>query len=126
MVRNISGGTGTKSLARKLTSNNSSREVPAPSNEYEKIAIVSKIHGAHCDVVLVEDNATIICHIRNKFRGRNKRNNQISVGSYILVGLRDWQSSDKHSDLLFVYDNPPYDHLPSLPDHSDVFDLEGI
>jgi translation initiation factor IF-1 len=124
MVRNISGGTGTKALARKLASNNSSREVPAPSNEYEKIAIVSKIHGAHCDVVLVEDNSTIICHIRNKFRGRNKRNNLIAVGSYVLVGLRDWASNDKHSDLLFVYDSPPFELIPSLNDGE--FDLDGI
>ena len=126
MVRNISGGTGTKSLARKLTSNNSNREIPFPSDECEKIAIVSKIHGTHCDVVLVEDNATIICHIRNKFRGRNKRNNQISIGSYILVGLRSWQSSDKHSDLLFVYDNPPYDYLPTMQSEDDTFQLEDI
>jgi len=126
MVRNISGGTGTKALARKLASNNNnSRDVPAPSNEYEKIAIVSKIHGAHCDVVLVEDNSSIICHIRNKFRGRNKRNNLIAVGAYILVGLRDWASNDKHSDLLFVYDNPPYDLLPSSQNDGE-FDLDGI
>jgi translation initiation factor IF-1 len=126
MVRNISGGTGTKSLARKLASDNSSREVPSPSNEFEKIAIVSKIHGTHCDVVLVEDNASIICHIRNKFRGRNKRNNLIAVGSYILVGLRDWASNDKHSDLLFVYDHPPYDLLPSSQNHDTDFLLDDI
>jgi len=105
MVRNISGGTGTKSLARKLTSNHSS-VVPLPSNPLEKIAIVSKIHGSHCDVTL-EDGTSLICHIRSKFRGRNKRGNTISVGTFVLVGLRDWESSLKNSDLLFVYDSMP-------------------
>ena len=42
MVRNISGGTGTKSLARKLTTNHSS-VVPLPSNDLEKIAVVAKL-----------------------------------------------------------------------------------
>lgn len=106
MVRNISGGTGTKSLARKLTGNHSGA-VPLPSNPLEKIAIVSKIHGSHCDVSL-EDGTSVICHIRSKFRGRNKRGNTISVGTFVLVGLREWESSLKNSDLLFVYDSVPY------------------
>jgi translation initiation factor IF-1 len=105
MVRNISGGTGTKSLARKLTGNHSS-VVPLPSNPLEKIALVSKIHGSHCDVTL-EDGSSLICHIRSKFRGRNKRGNTISVGSFVLIGLREWESSLKNSDLLFVYDSMP-------------------
>ena len=105
MVRNISGGTGTKSLARKLTTNHSS-VVPLPSNDLEKIAVVAKIHGSHCDVLL-EDGTSLICHIRNKFRGRNKRGNTISVGTFVLVGLRDWESSIKNSDLIFVYDSMP-------------------
>jgi translation initiation factor IF-1 len=105
MVRNISGGTGTKSLARKLTGNHSGA-VPLPSNDLEKIAVVSKLHGAHCDVTL-EDGSSVICHIRNKFRGRNKRGNTISVGTFVLVGLREWESSLKNSDLLFVYDSVP-------------------
>lgn len=106
MVRNISGGTGTKALARKLTTYHSS-VVPLPSNEFEKIAIVAKIHGSHCDVTL-EDGTSLICHIRNKFRGRNKRGNTISVGTFVLIGLREWESSLKNSDLLFVYDSMPY------------------
>jgi translation initiation factor IF-1 len=128
MVRNISGGTGTKSLARKLTGNHSS-VVPLPSNPLEKIAIVSKIHGSHCDVTL-EDGTSLICHIRSKFRGRNKRGNTISVGTFVLVGLREWESSLKNSDLLFVYDSMPYCwSLPSHDDtgaHSSDFDIDFV
>jgi len=116
MVRNISGGTGTKSLARKLTGNHSGA-VPLPSNEFEKIALVSKIHGSHCDVVL-EDGSNLICHIRNKFRGRNKRGNSISVGTFVLVGLREWESSTKNSDLLFVYDSMPKEWNSSYVDNT--------
>jgi len=123
MVRNISGGTGTKALARKLTNNHSSA-VPLPSNEFEKIAIVSKLHGAHCDVVL-EDGSPLICHIRNKFRGRNKRGNTISVGTFVLIGLREWESSLKNSDLLFVYDSMPSAWNPSFSDCNGAGDSAG-
>jgi translation initiation factor IF-1 len=116
MVRNISGGTGTKALARKLTGNHSS-VVPLPSNDLEKIAVVSKIHGSHCDVLL-EDGSSLICHIRNKFRGRNIRGNSISVGTFVLIGLREWESSTKNSDLLFVYDSMPSSWNTSFYDSS--------
>jgi translation initiation factor IF-1 len=127
MVRNISGGTGTKALARKLTNNHSS-VVPLPSNPLEKIAVVSKLHGSHCDVLL-EDGSPLICHIRSKFRGRNKRGNTISVGTFVLIGLREWESSSKNSDLLFVYDSMPSSwSLPSgdYNGHASDVDLEFV
>jgi translation initiation factor IF-1 len=122
MVRNISGGTGTKSLARKLTTNHSGA-VPLPSNSLEKIAIVSKIHGSHCDVSL-EDGSSVICHIRCKFRGRNKRGNTISVGTFVLIGLREWESSLKNSDLLFVYDSMPKEWNSSSHDSNSEIDID--
>jgi hypothetical protein len=47
------------------------------------------------------------CIIRNKFKGRSKRGNVVSNGSYILIGLREWETSSgyKTSDLLEIYDN---------------------
>lgn len=130
MVKNTTGGSGAKSLARKLTSSSSSA-VPLPSSEDEVIAIVSKIHGAHCDVLL-HDGTKLICHIRNKFRGRNKRQNVLYVGSFVLTAIRSWQSDQSHSDLLFVYDSAPhYSPLPSLEPssyhnyHEDLFSIDS-
>jgi translation initiation factor IF-1 len=123
MVKNTTGGSGAKSLARKLTSSASS-SVPLPASDDEVIAIVSKIHGAHCDVLL-HNGSKLICHIRNKFRGRNKRQNVLSVGSFVLTAIRSWQSDSSHSDLLFVYDSAPnFSPLPSLePSSSHTNDL---
>jgi translation initiation factor IF-1 len=123
MVKNTTGGSGAKSLARKLTSSSSS-SVPLPASEDEVIAIVSKIHGAHCDVLL-HNGSKLICHIRNKFRGRNKRQNVLTVGSFVLTAIRSWQSDSSHSDLLFVYDSAPnFSPLPSLePSPSHTNDL---
>jgi hypothetical protein len=33
----------------------------------------------------------MLCHIRGKFRGRGKRDNYIGNGTWMLVGLRDWE-----------------------------------
>jgi translation initiation factor IF-1 len=136
MVKNTTGGSGHKSLARKLTSHVGDRSEPMPSDPLEHIAVVSKIHGAHCDVTF--DGQTIICHIRNKFRGRNKRQNTIRVGSFVLIGIRDFQPT--HSDLIFVYNDDTFnlheqqqhsslehehEHQPLLHDHS-LPDLELI
>jgi len=109
MVRNLNGGKSAKSLARKLTSSVSS-SYPVPTCEFEKIAIVTKIHGSSCDVMFADDTK-LLCHIRNKFRGRNKRQNVILLNSIILVGLRDWESTPKNCDLLFVYESS---HLHNL------------
>jgi len=54
-----------------------------------------------------EDGVTRICIIRNKFRGRGKRDNMLTAGIWILIGIRDWEVKhpDKKStcDLLYVY-----------------------
>ena len=60
--------------------------------------------------------------IRGKFTGRNKRDNMLDSGTYILIGLREWvdeaniskSSSDKHikyCDLLEVYNSMERDIL---------------
>ena len=104
MVRNTKGGKGAKSMARKSFA--SSGTFPIPTSDMEQFAIVSKMYGPSCHVLL-NDGSTILCHIRNKFKGRHKSANLISVGSIILIGFRDWESETnrKNADLLFVYDN---------------------
>jgi len=105
MVKNTTGGKGSKSLARKLTSSGSaSSHFPVPSNELETFALVTKMHGPACDVLL-PDGSKLLCHIRNKFRGRSKRQNVIVMNNVILVGFREWESTRKNCDLMYVYDS---------------------
>ena len=105
MVRNTKGGKGAKSMARKSFAPSAS-SFPVPTNDMEHLAVVSKMYGPSCDVLLL-DGTKLLCHIRNKFKGRHKSGNLILLGSILLIGFRDWESetSRKNCDLLFVYDN---------------------
>lgn len=127
MVKNTKGGSGHKSLARKNVSHSSS--ILLPSNELECLATVSKLFGNGMCLVSLSHNSTTLnltCHIRGKFRSRNKSSNLISLHSVILVGLRDWETPPRNCDLLFVYDNLdliPSHLISSLPSSSSSFPL---
>ncbi len=109
MVKNTKGGKGAKSMARKSTSSASSATAggfPVPTSDMEHFAVVNLMFGPACQVLLI-DGTKLFCHIRNKFKGRRKSSNFISVGSILLVGFREWEpdTARKNCDLLFVYDN---------------------
>jgi hypothetical protein len=131
MVKNLKGGKGAKSMARKSVSGGPVG-FPIPTCEFEQLAVVTKMYGPTCDVLFL-DGSQLLCHIRKKFKGRRKSGNMIIVGSILLVGLRDWEpeTARKNCDLLFVYDNLQTASLadrfpiPALPSsiaatHSDI------
>jgi len=110
MVKNIVGGCKSKKMARKTCQTAS---IPSTmltirysSNENEEYAMVKKMFGNGRCLVLTNKDKELHCIIRNKFRGRSKRGNVVSIGSFILVGLREWESKTgyKTCDLLEVYE----------------------
>ena len=116
MVRNTTGGTKTKGLARKHQNVSSSRHVRVPDCEDEQFAYVAKMLGnGMCEVYIGEKNTRLIGHIRNKFRGRQKRHNQIVSNSIVLVGVRSWESNQKNCDILCVYDDNEINQLKNRP-----------
>lgn len=115
MVKNVSGGNKSKKLARKNFNDGLVRQktrLVDPDETCEMYASVIKMCGNGIVEVICNDGILRNCVIRNKFRGRNKRNNLITLNSKILVGLRDWEilSSDKKPkcDLLQVYKDYQY------------------
>jgi hypothetical protein len=63
-----------------------------------------------CHVLCADDGLTRLCHIRGKFRGRGKGDNIVKNGSWLLVGLREWENGGsgagkklQNCDLLEVY-----------------------
>lgn len=115
MVKNTNGGKGAKGLARKLSSSNEHHRLRLSASDDEKYAFVKQMLGNGMCSVVTNDNITLICHIRSKFRGRSKRNNFVTKNSIILVGLRDWENPHKNCDLLELYDDNDLIQLKKLP-----------
>ena len=118
MVKNVKGGSGHKSQARKFASTTGPKnqsKLRISQEEDEKYAIISKVFGnGMCDVLCI-DNYIRLCIIRGKFRGRGKRDNTIRPGSWVLVGARSWASEKEGEkqkcDLLEVYSDLDVERL---------------
>lgn len=115
MVKNSTGGNKTKGQARKLVTAKPSNLLRTSENDCEKYAQVTKLLGGGMCNVLCIDTETRLCIMGGKFKGRGKRDNFIVNGSWVLVGLRDWESKkpDKleKCDLLEVYTDSEKDKL---------------
>ena len=98
MVKNT-GGNKAKGFARKnlVKSTHSLKISEDPSEIYAQA--VKILGGSICRVVNLK-GVEMNCHIRGKFRGRGKRDNLISTGTWLLVGLREWEKSDLTNKLL--------------------------
>jgi len=104
MVKN-NGGNKAKKFASK------SFNVPQKATRFaidtgEVYAIVNKIMGGNMCEVLCIDGIIRNCIIRGKFSGKRKRDNILTRGKWVLVGLRDWEITAKEKqkcDLLEVY-----------------------
>ena len=112
MVKNTIGGNKHKGYARKNV--NSAKQVRATrlsSDENELYAQVKKMLGNGMCEVVCGDNVNRLCHIRGKFRGRGKKDNFITSGTLLLIGLREWESGEvkngklPNCDLLEVYND---------------------
>ena len=113
MVKNTTGGNKAKGKARKLNEGapRQNAYLRTSTNEFELYAQVSKVLGnGMCHVMCVSDGATRLCHIRGKFRGRGKSDNIVRNGTWLLVGLREWENGGsggskklQNCDLLEVY-----------------------
>jgi translation initiation factor 1A len=115
MVKNF-GGKKTKGMARKNLTARPSNLLRESKNEYEKYAQVTRTLGNAMCHVLCDDNITRLCHIRGKFKGRGKRDNMIKNGSWIMIGIREYESGGdnkkmKNCDLLEVYNDQDQEKL---------------
>ncbi len=96
MVRNKIGGNKAKKFARKnVNAPNTNRKIRFAEDEDEVYGIVNKVIGNGQMVVLCTDGIERLCFIRNKFSGRNKQSNLASVGSWVIVGKRSWESTNR-------------------------------
>lgn len=104
MVKNVTGGSKHRSAARK-------QAVPAAppvvqwvrrAAEGELYASAARNYGGCRFGVLCSDGKERVCVIRRKFK-KYRRGNDVSVGTYMLVGTREWETDSSTCDLLCVY-----------------------
>lgn len=104
MVKN-SGGNKTKGLGRKFL-NAAPAKTRFSQDPDEIYACCSKMHGPSCDVLCI-DGKTRLCSIANKFKGRNKHQCLIAIGTWLLIGRRSYETvkenKKENCDLLEVY-----------------------
>lgn len=121
MVKNTIGGKKSKAFSRK-DSYTPSNELRLPENELECFAKVTKMCGnSMCQVSLLHNNLSLIAHIRAKMSGKNKRLFTIQPNDFLIVGLRHWESSPKHCDVIHIYSHLDISLLSSLPSSSHLF-----
>ena len=107
MVKN-SGGNKSKRAGRKFSAPQADKSIRLSESEDEIYAYVSKLLGNGMFHAIDTDHKERLCIMRNKFKGRGKRDNTVSVGSWVLIGKRIWEggsSSKPKCDLLEVYND---------------------
>ena len=118
MGKNFLGGNKSKKGARKHQNDSATQKATRYAKEEGEIyACVTRIYGGqHCEVKCV-DGRSLLCVIRNKFRGRGKRDNTLSIGVWILIGERVWETPGEGKlskcDLLEVYSTADRNRLKS-------------
>jgi hypothetical protein len=129
MVKNTTGGKGSKSLARKnenFSSGGGKLRTADANCVYEQYAIVTSALGNCRFYVTTIIGQKLILKVQGKFSGRNKRNNLVSIGSYILIGLYDFEEPNfKNSSLLELYTDFEVKILASLPSPNSTFFLQS-
>lgn len=122
MGKNIKGGSKHKKFARKNGKGNYSgfdEHVRKPTHPDEIYASVTKILGNGRVEILCNDGKLRLCIIGGKFRGKNKRNNELTIGSVILAGRRSWETPNdtkkETCDLLVVYNISQINKLKTDP-----------
>ena len=123
MVKNT-GGNKSKRIGRKHVNVPETRKIRYVMEEGEEYAVVTKLHGANCQVTCA-NGVSRVCVIRKKFKGRGKRDNIIMTGIWVLVGVRDWEvpgaGKQQKCDLLEVYSRADKDKLiQTCPDDFSV------
>ena len=122
MVKNTGGNKAKKYANKSFNVSNKTTRFSLDSDEL--YAIVNKMMGGNLCEVFCIDGITRLCVIRRKFYGKGRRDNWLSKGKWILVGLRSWETTnnDKNKcDLLEVYSD--YDKEKLIKNSNDDFKL---
>ena len=106
MVKNAKGGKGGKKMGRKFVNAPVQKQVRLadPNEPCEIYGVVDRLFGHGRFQIKDPTGKERLVIIPNKFRGRGKRDNTVTLGCWVLVGIREYESSENAKcDLLEVY-----------------------
>ena len=104
MVKNLKGGSKSKQIGRKFVTAPVDRKVRLIHEEGEIYAVVTKLLGNGMFTANDIEGKERLVVMRNKFRGKGKRDNAVSLGSWVMIGERGFETGAKPKcDLLEVY-----------------------
>lgn len=116
MVKNKVGGNRHKKMARKNVKADARKpKLRLAKDKCEIYAKVTKMFGNGMCEVICQDKVTRLLIIRRKFRGRNRRDNMVTLDNVVLVGIREWEvvrpGKQPKVDLLYTYSPSQVDDL---------------
>jgi len=119
MVKNT-GGNKAKGQARKFVITNDrkdNKKLRESEDPLEIYAQVEKVLGNGMYNVVCIDGKSRLCHSSGKFRGRNKKDNFVKLGTWLLIGIRAYECGNTNNkklqncDLLEVYNDTETEKL---------------
>jgi initiation factor 1A len=106
MVKNQKGGNKSKKMGRKFISAPVDRKIRLSQEDGEIYAVVTKNLGNGMFYANDCEGKERLCIMRRKFKGRGKRDNNVVLGCWVLIGEREFESCAKPKcDLLEVYND---------------------
>tara|TARA_B100000902_G_scaffold383669_1_gene422830 strand:- start:1738 stop:2295 length:558 start_codon:yes stop_codon:yes gene_type:complete len=130
MVKNKTGGNKAKKQGRKHINIPQNRNTRFAKEDGEMYAVITKIFGGPNCEAKCNDGKTRMCIIRNKFRGRDKKDNTIMANSWVLIGLREWEvvanNKLEKCDLLEVYNNTEKEKIINTLNNNELVNIINI
>ena len=115
MVKNTTGGNKSKSFASKSTNTSNRKTILA--TEYDDIYVcVKKLLGNGRFLTIDNTGKEYMAILRNKMKGRNKRNNLVSLFSLLLVKLQGFSEESNDVEIVSVYNDTDMHVLSKLND----------
>ena len=107
MVKNNTGGNKSKKQARKgVALPTAVQNVRYVSETGEMYAVITTIFGGKNCQVMCDDGISRRCTIRRKFMMSRRGDNMIAAGTWVMVGLYDWEKRSDGTqtcDIIEVY-----------------------
>lgn len=105
MVRNVTGGNKTKGMSRKelaVKETNHFLRIPEPD---EILAVAQRRPDGNHFKAKLENGVEITVYMRNKFSGKNKKDNFIDKDTFVLIAQQSFATAKgkERYDLLEVY-----------------------